>query len=66
MLYSGPAILSESCDVGVRGTKPSVVVGNGFLNVDRLLLASALVKPCAKGGDVNSGAEEAFPLNGGV
>src|SRR4051794_12072546 len=62
---SGPAVRSESCDVGVRGTYPSVVVGNGLEKVERLLLESALVNPWAKGTDVNSGAVDAFPLKGG-
>ena len=47
--YSAPAMRSESCDVSVRGTYPSVVVGNGFAKVERLLLESELVNPWANG-----------------
>ena len=47
-LYSGPATRSESCEVGVRGTKPSVVAGKGAWRLERLLLESELLKPCAK------------------
>src|SRR6266508_580453 len=64
--YSDVATRSESWEVGVRGMKPRVVAGNGCRNVENPLLASALVKPWANGAEVNNGAEDAFPLNGGA
>ena len=65
-MYSGPAMRSESWEVGVRATKPSVVVGNIFGRSDWPLLESVLVNPCAKGAAVNRGAFEALALKAGA
>ena len=60
-MYSGPAMRSESREVGVRGMKPSVVTGNGLSREDELLFTSEFVKLCANGADVNVGAPVALP-----
>ena len=50
----------------MRGTKPRVVVGNGFCRLERLLLESELLKPWANGAEVNSGVPDALPLYAGL
>ena len=66
ILYSGPAIRSESWEDGVRGTKPSVVVGNSFWRSDWPLAASVLVNPYANGAAVKRGAFPALALDAGA